>query len=118
MLMIGYLSHPGGQHVGPLFGAELDAAFAFQHVHAVLVELAGSAVQSQGDLVAGRVAGGFNGLQDQLNGCFVVFNAGRKAAFVAHGGAHALVVDDFLERVEHFSAPAHGFAEAWVRPRG
>jgi hypothetical protein len=36
----------------------------------------------------------------------VVGHAGGKAAFVAHGHAHALVVQDLLERVEHLGAPA------------
>ncbi len=108
----GVLVHPGGQHVGPLLGRQADAAFAFQHVVAVLEELAGGAVQAQGDLLAGRVAGGIDGLQDQLDGGLVVLDAGGEAAFVAHGGAHALVVDDLLQGVEHLGAPAHGLAEA------
>ena len=36
----------------------------------------------------------------------------RETAFVAHGHAHALVVDDLLERVEHLGAVAHRLAEA------
>ena len=79
---------------------------------AILVELAGGAVQRQGDLLASSVASRIDGLQDQLDGCFVVFNAGGKAALVADGGAHALVMDDFLEGVEHFSTPAQGFTKA------
>jgi hypothetical protein len=49
MLMMGYLSHQVARYVGPGLGAQLQA-FAFQHVLAVLVELAGGAVQAQGDL--------------------------------------------------------------------
>ena len=105
------LVHPGGQHVGPLLGGELQAAFAFQHIVAVLVELARGAVQAQGDLLACRVARSFDGLQDQADGRFVVLDARSEAALVAHGGADALVVQDLLERVEHLGTPAHGFAE-------
>src|SRR6218665_99681 len=107
----GVFVNPGGQHVDPLGGAELQAAFAVQHVQAVLAELAGCAVQPQCDLLAGAVAGGGDGLQDQADGRFVVFHARGKAAFVAHGGAHAQVVDDFLERMEYLGAPAQRLAK-------
>ena len=35
-----------------------------------------------------------------------------KAAFVADRNAHAFVVDDFLQSMEHFRAITHGFSEA------
>src|SRR5258707_11210645 len=46
----------------------------------------------------------FRSLQDQLDGGFVVFHGRRKTAFVAHGRAHALVVDDLLERSEEHTS--------------
>ena len=39
-------------------------------------------------------------------------DVGREAAFVADRGAHALVVDDLLQRVEDLGAVAHRLAEA------
>jgi hypothetical protein len=50
--MIGYLSHQVAEHVGEVGGRQLQA-FAFQHVLAVLVELAGGAVEADRDLGAG-----------------------------------------------------------------
>jgi hypothetical protein len=85
----GVLVDPGGQDVGPLGGAQRQA-FAFQVVLAVLVELAGRAVQADGDLLAGGVAGLVDGFQDELDGRFVAGHVGREAAFVAHAGGHAL----------------------------
>src|SRR6218665_1979946 len=68
-------------------------------------------VRPQRELLAGAVAGGGDGLQDQADGPFVFFHARGKASFVAHGGAHAQVVDDFLERMEYLGAPAQRLAE-------
>src|SRR5450830_375065 len=106
----GVLVAPGGQDVGPLFSRQ-HQAFAFEVVLAVLVELAGGAVQAQGDLFAGHETRLVDGFQDQLDGGLMAGHAGGKAAFVAHGGAHALVVDDLLEGVEHLGTVAHGFTE-------
>ncbi|MNS75658.1 hypothetical protein D3C72_1091850 [compost metagenome] len=105
------LVDPGREHVGPAFGRERQV-LARQHVLAVLVELAGRAVQAQGDLFAGGVAGLVDGFQDQLDGRFVALDAGCEAAFVAHGRADAAVAQDLLQGVEHFGAVAHGLAEA------
>jgi hypothetical protein len=111
MLMIGYLSTQVASmsvhSVAPGSGLRRTEV-----VLAVLVELAGGAVQAQGDLLAGDVAGLLDGLQDHLDRRFVVLDVGREAAFVADGDAHALVVQDLLERVEHLGAVAHRFAEA------
>src|SRR5690606_28799383 len=38
-------------------------------------------------------------------------NAGSKTSFVTHGGGHALLINELLERVEGFSAHLHGLAE-------
>ena len=111
MLRIGYLSTQAGEHVGPAGGRQLQAAFAFEHVLAVLVELAGGAVQAERDLLAGRVAGLVDGFQDQLDRRLVAGHAGREAAFVADRGGHALGVDDLLQRMEDLGAVAHRFAE-------
>jgi hypothetical protein len=110
MLMIGYLPTQLSSVSGPVGGLQA-LAFGRQVVDAVLVELAGGAVQAQGDLLARRVAGLLDGLQDHLDRGFVVLHVGREAAFVADGDAHALVVDDLLERVEHLGAVAQRFAE-------
>mmetsp|Transcript_81542 Transcript_81542/g.226847 ORF Transcript_81542/g.226847 Transcript_81542/m.226847 type:complete len:508 (+) Transcript_81542:825-2348(+) len=108
----GVFVDPGGQHAGPFLRAQLDAAFAFEHVFAVLVELAGGAVQGQGDLLSGGVAGLVDGLQDQLDRGLVALDAGREAALVTDGGGDVLVVQDLLQRMEDLGAPAQGLAEA------
>ena len=102
---------PGGQHVGPLGAAEFQAAFTSQHVLAVFVELAAGAVQAQHHVLPRGIARILNGLQNKLNGCLVVVHIGGKATFIAHGHAHAFVVNDFLERMEHFRAIAQRLAE-------
>lgn len=109
--MIGYLSHRG-QQVGKFLRGQRDAAFAGQGVLAVAVELGAGAVQAQGDLRARLVAGFGDGLQDQLDRGFVAGHVGGETALVAHRGGHALAVDQLLEHVEDFGAPAQGLAEA------
>jgi hypothetical protein len=81
-------------------------------VLAVLVELARRAVQADRDLLARRVAGTVDRLDDHLQRRLVARDAGREAALVADRGAHAAAVDDLLQRVEHLGAPAHRLAEA------
>jgi hypothetical protein len=91
MLTMGYLSTQVAR-MSVHSAAAQRQAFAFQVVLAVLVELAGRAVQAQRDLLAGGVAGLVDGLQDQLDGRFVAGHVGREAALVAHAGGHALGV--------------------------
>ena len=66
MEMMGYLSTQVASMSVHCCGGQ-GQAFAFEHVLAVLVELAGGAVQADGDLLAGGVAGLVDGLQDQLD---------------------------------------------------
>jgi hypothetical protein len=84
MLTIGYLSHQVARMSVHSAAAQLQA-FALEVVLAVLVELAGGAVQADGDLRAGLVAGLVDGFQDELDGGLVAGHVGREAAFVAHG---------------------------------
>ena len=85
MLMMGYFVDPGGQHVGPFWRSQARP-FAFQVVLAVLVELAGGAVQAERDLFTGGVAGLVDGFRDHLMAASWLATLGQ-AAFVAHGGA-------------------------------
>ncbi|MDT4834564.1 hypothetical protein FQZ97_682050 [compost metagenome] len=103
---------PGSQQVGEFLRGQRNAAFTGQRVLAVAVELGAGAVQAQGDLRARLVAGFGNGLQDQLDGGFMAGHVGRETALVAHCRGHALAVDQLLEHVEDFGAPAQGFTEA------
>ena len=81
-------------------------------VFSIFVKLTGSAVQAQCDLLTCHKTGRCDGLQNHLDGGLVVGHVGRKAAFVTHGHTHALVIQDFLQRVEYFSAVTHGFTKA------
>ena len=81
-------------------------------VLAIFVELAGSAIQAQGDVFTGHKTCLVNGLQNQLDrGFMATFHLGCKTAFVTHGGADALVVQNALECVEHFRTVTQSFAE-------
>ena len=56
-----------------------------QHVLAVLVELGSGAVEAEHHVLARRVAGGLDGLEDQFEGLFVAREVGRETALVADG---------------------------------
>ena len=81
-------------------------------VAAVFEELGAGHIEGQGDLVARPVAGFLDGLDQQVTGGVVAGEVGGKAAFVAHRGGQALVVEQALEGVEHFGAHPQGFPEA------
>ena len=81
-------------------------------VLAIFVKLAGSAVQTQGDLFAGDKASFVDGFENQLDRCFMAGHVGRKTTLVTDGHAHALVVQNFLERMEYFGAITNRFTEA------
>ena len=107
----GVLVDPRGQHVDPLLTCQRQA-FAFEFVFAVFVKLTGSAVKANGYLLAWGVARCSDGIQNHLDGSFVVGHVGGKATFVAHGNAHAFVVNDFFQGVKNFCTVTHRFTEA------
>ncbi len=63
-------------------------------------------------MLAGLVAGGGDGFENDLNGFFVRFAARREAAFVADGRRVAMLLQRGLQRVEDFHSPAQGFRKA------
>ena len=57
-----------------------------------VVELGGGDVQGEEDLLAGLVAGVFDGLQDGFDGVLDAVQLGGEPAFVADGGAQAALL--------------------------
>ena len=106
----GVLVHPSGHDVDPLFAGEHEA-FGLKVVLAIFVELAGGAIQAEGDLLAGHKTCRCNRFQNHLDRRFVVRHIRREAAFITHGHTHAFVVQDFLECVEHLDAVTHRFTK-------
>ena len=86
-------------------------AAAIEGITAVLEEFGAGHVQGQGDLFAGLVARFADRFHQDFAG-FHIAQIRREAAFIAHGGAHALVAEQFLECVEHLGAHPQCFAEA------
>ena len=78
------------------FCAGVRAAFGFQVVLAVFVELAGCAVQGEQYVFASFVACGFSCFNDQLQGFFVAVQVGCETAFVANGSWEAFAVTQFF----------------------
>ena len=99
------------------FCAGVRAAFGFQVVFAVFVELAGCAVQGEQYVFASFVAGGFCGFHHQLQGFFVAVQVGCETAFVAHGGWEAFAIAQFFQCVENFGTATQGFAERFCADR-
>ena len=99
-----------GEVINELLGGQLQA-FAAEVVLAVLVELGSGAIERDQNVLARRVAGLLDGLQDQLDGFGMAAEVRREAAFVADGGGETLLVEQFLQGVEDFGATAQRFAE-------
>ena len=78
----------------------------------LVVKLARSGIESDGDLLAGLVAGRLDGFQNKFDGFVVGLERGSKAAFVAHGGVVALLLEHALEGVEGLRGPAQRVREA------
>ena len=81
-------------------------------VDAILEELRGSAVHSDGDVLTGDVASLFDSLEDRLDSVFRTVEGRSETTFVTYSGAEATVVEDLLQCVEDFSTHAETFAEA------
>ncbi len=67
--------------------------------------------------VAGLVAGLGDGFEHDFERFFVRFQIRREAAFIAHRGGVAALLQHALERVEHFDAHAQRFGEFRSRRR-
>ncbi len=78
-----------------------------------IVELAGGGIERYADLHTGFVTGGGDGFQHDLDGLFVGFAAGRKAAFIADGSGVTVLLESGLQRMEDFHSPAQRFRKAW-----
>ncbi len=75
-----------------LFGCELGSVgtlFPGIIVHTVLEEFGGSAVESDGDVATGNVAGFFDSLDNYVECVFSSVESGSETAFVAYGSAQA-----------------------------
>ncbi len=86
-------------------------AFASQIVVAVFVELAGSAVQCQSNVITQGIASIGNGFGDGSQRIFVGRQVRRKATFITHGSVQAARLQNRLEVVENFSAHAQCIGE-------
>src|SRR6185503_6092685 len=95
-------------HRGSIDGGLL----AREGVLAVRKKLRRRGIESEGNVLAGSIARLLDRLEDQTDRLLVVLEACRReAALVADAGAHAAVVEDRLQRVEHLGTGAHRLAE-------
>ena len=101
-----------GQIVRETFSIE-DFAFASQVVIAILEELAGSAVQGQGDIVAQGVTGIGNGFGDGRQRVLVGRQVRREAAFITNRSAEATGLQHGFEVMENFGAHAQRIGEGF-----
>ncbi len=102
------------EELGLLFGSELGSVGTLLPgvvVNAVLVELRRSAVEADGHILAGHVAGKLDSLDDNLEGIFSAVEVGGETTLVANGGGEVTLLEHLLEVVEHLGAHADTFAE-------
>ena len=81
-------------------------------VGAVVEDLADRGVERDRDVVAGRVAGGLDALDQRLQRRLVGLEVGREAALVADRGVQPALLQRRLERVEDLGARAQPLGEA------
>ncbi len=86
-------------------------AFADQGVGAVAEELGAGAVDGEGDVLAGSVAGGLAGAADEGQRVLGGAEIGSEAAFVADVGAVAGIVQRLFQRMEDLRAHADAFGQ-------
>ena len=77
-----------------------------------VIELAGGGIEGDAHLLAGLVTGRGDGFENDLDGLFVGFATGSKAAFVADRGGVAVLLQSGFESVKNFHAPAQTFGKA------
>ena len=87
-------------------------AAAIKGITTILEEFGTGNIQSQSDLFARLVAGLLNRFHQNL-ARFHVAQIRSEASFITHGGAHAFVLEQSLQGVEHFGAHAQRLSEAW-----
>ena len=100
--------------VGPVGGHLLRrevAALVLELVDAVLEDLAGGRVERDRDVLAGRVAGRLDALDQRLQRRLVGVQVGREAALVADRRAEPALAERLLERVEDLRARAQRLRE-------
>ena len=118
MLMIGYLSHQVAS-MSVNSSAVSVQAFALEVVLAVLVELAGGAVEAERDLLRRRRSRPCRSLR-RISWIAASWlpTLGAKPPSSPTAVVMPRVVEDLLQRMEHLGAVAHRFAEASARRPG
>lgn len=103
------------EELGLLGGGELGSVGTLLPgvvVYAVLVELGGSAVETDGHVLAGYVAGELDSLDDDVESVLGAVKCGSETTLVTYSGGEATVMKHFLEVVEYLGAHADTFLEA------
>ena len=84
----------------------------------LVVELGGSHVEADADLLARLVAGGGDGVHDVLEGVLVGLHLRGEAALVAEAGVQALLLQDVLQGVVDLDASVQSLAVGVEAVRG
>ncbi len=97
-----------GVEINHVCGGLLLLGFILEDVFAILVELTGGDIECQQDIFPRLVAGCPDGVHYDFQSFFVALEVRCKAALVTDCSVIALILEDFLEGVENFSAHAQG----------
>src|SRR5437588_4135041 len=81
-------------------------ALALQLVPTLTVELAGSRVDGDEDLITGAVTASLDRLHQQADGVLVCLELGSEASLVALPGAKPARMEDFLEGMKYLGSPS------------
>ena len=103
--------HDAHPVVDELVGAQ-HLVLAGEVVVPVPVDLADSRVHGDGDVLTGHVAGGVDGLDEELDGVLVRRQVGCEPAFVTDGRVEPPVMQHLLQHVVRLGAPAQRLGEA------
>ncbi len=97
--------------VGGELGGAQHAALVLEVVGAVVLQLAGRRVHRDRDVVAGRVAGRLDAVDEDPQRLLVGVQIRREAALVADRRGQPTIVQQLLQRVEDLGADAHRLGE-------
>ena len=82
-----------------------------EFIGTIFIEFTGGRIEGDKNIFSRLVAGGLDGLHENLHGFFMGLQAGREATLIANGGIEALGFQHFLEMVKSLGPHAQGFPE-------
>ena len=99
-------------HLGDPFVSGKFQALTLLVVNAVFIEFAGSAVQTDKNLLSRCVAGRLDGVDNEFDSSFMAVNIRSETSFVTDSSRHAVSIHNLFQSMKDLGAAAKRFAES------